>query len=197
MISPITPQSPNHLQLGEGVLLLDLNLDELVAASQPASALADMLTNSHGLLGATRAGCLLDCSPQLTDLEAGARRTPRAGTLLYSGWRVTLSGTLLELTPGNLNLLLAGARVTSTDSAATLTLPSSAQPASGPTLYWVGRLGQGLLVVELRNVLPIKGVTLRPGLRGEGEISFTLQAQQGEEDGDLAPLRMLWLGVSA
>ncbi len=197
MISPITPQSPHHLQLGEGVLLLDLNLDELASAAHPASALAAMLADSHGLLGATRAGCLLDCSPQLTDLEGGARRTPRAGTLLYSGWRVTLSGTLLELTPGNLTLLLAGARVNATTTAATLTLPSSAQPASGPTLYWVGRLGQGLLAVELRNVLPLKGITLRPGLRGEGEISFSLLAQQGEADGDLAPLRMLWLGVSA
>ena len=183
MLDSLHPHTPDHLQLGEGVLLQNVNLGALAQNPTPLAARAAVMQDPTSLLGATKEGCTFRCTPDLLDLTRG-QRTPAPGETQVRRWTATLTGILLELTPDNIRRLL--------------NLPANAplEPPATPStpmerVCWIGSLGSGLAAIELPRPLCTTGVTLRTHPAGLGELPFTLQGQATPPDGP--PCRFLWL----
>lgn len=177
---------PEHLQLGEGVLLTGVRLDDLAGSTNPCLAAAELLARDELLLGATHNGCQLNCRPEILHTEERGLRTPVDGCAIPARWIITLTGTLLEITPGNAARLL--------NQPAVLPLSPSAHTwQAAPSLCWIGNAGSGLLAFELHNVISTGGLTFRAGHDGCGSMPFTFLAQQDGYTSDTLPLRMFWL----
>lgn len=184
MLDSIHTSAGAHLQLGEGVLLRGVDADGVMNAGDPAAALAQVMQDESRLLGATRDGCVFRCTPDMLDTTRGCR-TPMPGETLVRRWTVTLSGTLLEISPGNAAMLL--------------NLPQSAPmappcppvfAASADTLCWFGMTGSGLMAIELHCPVSTGGMALRTARSGFGEMPFTLLAHRTNTAG--LPCRLLW-----
>lgn len=192
MLDSIHSATHENLLLGEGVLLTGLDLDGVMQADDPAAALATFMENKVHLLGATKEGCVFRCSPRLLDLTRG-HRTPADGETLNGPWQATLSGTLLEISPGNAAMLLNQPLPAGIDSLAVLNPEASPFARSTESICWVGSSGSGMLAIELTVPVSTGGMTLRTTPRGLGEMAFTLTARKRSPSDTARPFRIAWL----
>ncbi|MBQ2954279.1 MAG: hypothetical protein IJE07_12180 [Clostridia bacterium] len=195
MLDPCHARTPQHLQLGEGVLLRNVDLDEALASGDPAAFLAAAMQEESHLIGATKAGCEFRCVPIVLDATRGSR-TPAPGETLLGRWEVSLSGTLLEISPGNAAMLLNQPACESADGMAILRPVPAAAPESCGDLCWVGDTGGGLLAIGLHCPISIGGLVLRANRDGLGEAPFTLMAQKRSPAETGLPCRLVWLEVA-
>ncbi|MBQ8202218.1 MAG: hypothetical protein IJZ74_10700 [Clostridia bacterium] len=192
MLDSLHANSAQHLQLGEGLLLADVDLDALLSAEDPLSAIADAAAG-EAAIGATLEGCVFSCVPAVLHTEARGNRTPVDGASLAGSWKVTLSGTMLACSCVNAARLLNTAVPEDTPHTV---LPLPAAPsatAAMQCLCWIGTMGNGLLAIELHAPLSLKGMTFRAGYRGTGEMPFTFLAQQRSAADVTLPFRLHWL----
>lgn len=180
---------PEHLQLGEGVLLCGVCLEDIAEADNPRAAAAALIAQDDLVLGATQSGCCLNCRPGFLHTEERGQRTPVDGCAIPARWMITLAGTLLEFTPGSAARLLNQPVPTDAQLA-----PKAHTCLAIPTLCWVGHTGGGMLAFELRSVISTGGLSLQSGHDGCGSMPFTFLAQQADYSAaDALPLRMCWL----
>ncbi len=191
MLDPIHAATHENLQLGEGVLLRGTDLEDILCSENPAGALAAALQDESRLLGATKDGCVFRCIPTLLDTTRGYR-TPAVGEALASRWEVTLSGTLLEITPANAALLL-NLPMTEGNGSVRLAPENHPIPSTGSDVCWVGDTGSGLLAILLRNPVSTGGMVFRTVRNGLGEAAFTLMAFKSKPDDATLPCRLVWL----
>lgn len=191
MLDSMHPLTHEHLQLGEGVLLRGISPEALQSAGDPGAVLAEAMRDASRLIGATKEGCVFRCVPKLLDATKGAR-TPSEGELLTGCWDVSLSGTLLEITPENAAMLL------NVPPAAAGALQPAPAPVPHPaeTVCWVGTMGSGLLAILLEAPVSVGGLCFRAGHSSLGEMPFTLRAQKRNPAAAL-PCHLLWLKEAA
>ncbi len=196
MLSPLTPATPEHLQLGCGVLLTNLDADGDASPARLREAIAKALEDGH-TLGVTRGGGRFVCKPALRQLDADGLRAPRVGLMSCDGWTCRLTATLLELSPANLAMALACAtRVTDRATGRTTIIPRAALSDQDfiPRLTWVGDTGSGLMMIDMKNVLNLSGAALTFNNRGEGELPVELQPHLSRDDGpDALPFHLCLL----
>lgn len=185
LIDSLHAGTPEHLQLGEGVLLRDVDLDAILAAEDPAAALEAVMADPAVLIGATQEGCRFQCVPEMIDLTRGYR-TPAAGELLRGRWLVSLTGVLLEMTPANAAMLLGCA-----GGESALAPDGSPVPTGPERVCWVGSLGEGLAAIEMMKPVSTGGFRLQTVRRGAGAMPFALTAQG--DGGKAAPCRVVWM----
>lgn len=190
--------TPAYLQLGEGVLLRNTDLDAIILAEDPGAALETAMQAEGCLIGAVREGCVFRCVPEMIDLTRG-KRTPAAGEILHGPWRVTLAGTLAEISPRNALTLLNTLLYTQTTGCIQLVPTPSPVPAGPDKVLWIGTTGSGMLAIELQNPVSTGGMAFRAGRRGLGETPFTLTATKSDPADPGLPCRLAWLkgGASA
>lgn len=192
MLDALHPCSHEHLQLGEGVLLRGTDLDAVLLAADPAIALATLLEKEEHRVGVTKAGCIFRCVPRMVDTTQG-HRTPAEGETLVGRWEVTLSGTLMEITPANVALLLNLPEYSATGGRTVMVPEPTPVPVSSGDVCWVGDMGSGLLAIHLRCPISIGGISFRSAVGGLGETPFTLMAQKRRPEETGVPCRLLWL----
>ena len=192
MLDALHRESPQHLQLGEGVLLRAPNLETLLQGESPVAALAALLEKAEHRLGVTKAGCVFRCVPRMVDVTGG-HRTPAAGETLTGRWEVTLSGTLMEITPENAALLLNVPGPAAGDGRTLLSPEPAPVPASAEDICWVGDMGGGLLAILLQCPISIGGLIFQARRGGLGKMPFTLMAQKRHPGGTALPCRLMWL----
>lgn len=192
MLEAIHPRMHESLVLGEGVLLRGVDLDAALLSGDAASALAAAMADEGCLIGATKAGCEFRCVPVMLDATRG-QRTPALGETLAGRWEVTLSGTLLEITPANAAMLLNQPLYGSAGDQAVLRPDPTPDPAGCADVCWVGDTGGGLLAIELRCPVSIGGMVFRAVRGGLGEAAFTLMAHKRSPEETGLPCRLLWL----
>lgn len=192
MLDSIHAGTHQHLQLGEGVLLRGFDLDAAVQSGDPAAALAEALEDGRCLIGATKDGCVFRCVPAMLDLTRG-RRTPADGETLAGRWEVTLSGTLLEISPDNAALLLNVPLFVNTGSIASITPIPTPVPSPAEDICWVGSTGSGMLAIRLECPISTGGMVFRISRNGLGETAFTLMAQKRDPASPALPCRLVWL----
>lgn len=192
MLDPCSARTPAHLQLGEGVLLRSISWEDISAAADPAACLAQLLQAPAHRIGATKAGCEFRCVPTVLDTTRGSR-TPASGETLIGRWEVTLSGTLLEISPENAAMLL-NQSLTEADAALIRLEPQPTPvPVSSGDVCWLGDTGSGLLAIFMQCPVSIGGLVFRPRRDGLGEASFTLLAQKATPEQPGLPCKLLWL----
>ena len=193
MFDPIHDATPRHMQLGEGLLLANVDLDAILAADDPAQAAAALASQDAHLLGATQAGSQFRAAPELLHTEERGLRTPAAGQVLSGRWTATLSGTLLEISPRNAARLLNLLMYSQSGRRSTIAPIGHRQPAPLNSLCWIGDLGGGLMAIELVCPISTGGVHFTAGYHGTGAMPFTFMAQQRSPADTSLPFRMLWL----
>ncbi len=190
MLDSLTPTTAQHLQLGEGLLLADLDMVALLAEEDPAAAIALAAEDDAHCIGATLPGCVFRCEPHIVHTEQRGHRTPVDGSLLSGGWYATLSGTMLAVTPAN------AARLMNLPCPEEAILPAGTYPVTNTAmenLCWIGSVGRGYIAIELLAPVHIGGLTLRSGDRNPGEMPFTFLAQQPGTADDAPPFRLHFL----
>ena len=192
MLQSIHPGTPSYLQLGEGVLLRNIDLDAIILSDDPAAALESAMQAESCLIGAVREGCVFRCVPEMIDVTRG-KRTPAAGEILHGPWRVTLSGTLAEISPRNALTLLNNLMYTAMSGRIQLTPQPTPVPVGAEKVCWIGATGSGLLAIELQRPVSTGGMAFRAGRRGLGETPFTLMATKADPAARGLPCRLVWL----
>lgn len=175
------PASAECLQLGEGMLLCGFDLDKALSSRDPLDCMAEAVADDTKRIGTTCGGGIFRAVPREFDPESGSHRLPFAGSIRLIDWRVTLSGTMLDVTPENLARLLPS-DTEITERVTTLTPKQTRKPLS--RLCWIGTTSRGLLVIELRNPLCISGASLTSVPDGAGRLPFTFLAQN-DRPGDV------------
>ena len=192
MLTALTEETIGHLQLGAGVFLMSIDLDSPADPEALRREIASALTHPHNTLGYTTGGGWFRCVPALRSPQQEARRPATLDDTILDGWSVTLTGTLVELTPERLRLLLPGSQIQRTGRVAALTLSSRLNAAHYlPQLVWVGDTTRGLVAIELNNALSVPGAAFHFVDRGEGTLPFEFRASC--EAGSGSPCRVLFL----
>lgn len=192
MLQSYHADTPQYLQLGEGVLLRGVDLDGVLLAADPMEKLLEEMIREGVLMGATNQGCIFRCVPEMIDLTRG-KRTPAAGEILHGRWNVTLEGTLLEITPGNAAMLMNTAGCTAVEGRTLLVPEPGPLPDTPDNLCWIGTTGSGMAAIELYCPVSVGGFTFQAGRRGMGEIPFRVMAQGFAPEAPQLPCRFLWL----
>ena len=192
MLDPCHARTPQNLQLGEGVLLRGVDPEAALASGDPAAYLAAAMQDSSRLIGATKAGCEFRCVPSVLNTSRGWR-TPAVGETLVGRWEVTLSGTLLEITPENAAMLLNQPECEASGEMTILRPAPAPVPESPGDVCWVGDTGGGLLAIGLECPVSIGGLIFRAHRDGLGEAAFTLMAHKRSPEDPSLPCRLLWL----
>jgi len=189
MLTGLRRETGRYLQLSGGVFLTGVDHRACGDGGTLRQAVAAALDEGR-TLGATLDGSFR-CAPELLRREAAGRRAPTPGNTGVIRWHAELSGTMTELSPGNLHALLGGGTETGQGGLTRLT-PGGA-PGMTDGLCWVGDTGGGLAVIALDRAVNTGGLTLRFGGEREGRIPFTLEAWQRSDDGEMPPFAVLLL----
>lgn len=182
------PASAECLQLGEGMLLTGFDLDKALCSRDPLDCMAEAVADGAKRIGTTCGG-VFRAVPREFDPESGSHRLPFAGSIRLIDWRITLSGTMLDVTPENMARLLPSEMQTS-GRVTGLTPKQAHKPLS--RLCWIGTTSRGLLVIELRNPICVSGASLTSVPNDTGKLAFTFLAQN-DRPGDMTlPARLYW-----
>lgn len=192
MLNALHPATHENLQLGEGVLLRGIDLDAALHSARPGAELAAMMADPTRLIGATKAGCEFRCVPVMLDATQG-HRTAALGETLTGRWEVTLSGTLLEITPENAAMLLNQPPRGSAGGQTVMQPEPTPLADACEDLCWLGDTGSGLLAIELQCPVSTGGMVFRASRDGLGEAAFTLMAHKRSPEQTGLPCRLMWL----
>lgn len=184
------PSSAETLQLGEGTLLMDFDLDAALAGSNPLDFIASALMDDAKRIGTTCGATVFRAFAKEFNPEDGAHRLRTDGSTLLVDWRVTLSGTLMDVTPENMARLLPGDGG-SKNQRVRLFAPR-VQRTALPSVCWIGTAGHGLMVIELLHPLCVSGALLQIKPDSAGQMPFTFLAQSEQADDPALPVRIYW-----
>ena len=193
MLTTLTDRTVGSLQLGAGAFVLGLDVDGATSATELREQIAEALAQDDQTLGMTTGGGWFRCVPALRSPGEEHRRPPTVGETLVDGWVVTLSGTMVELTPEHIAAVLPGSRVNRTGRVAEMTLTGGLDPEDYlPRLCWVGDTSRGLVAIELTGALNVAGAAFHFVERGEGTVPFEFRAHQEHPAGEV-PCRVVFL----
>lgn len=170
--------SAQHLQLGEGLLLANADVGAILASQDRVALLKTLLRDERHVIGATREGCVFHAAPELLHTEGRGQRTPAEGSIIPGKWKITLSGTMLEVTNRNLGRLL-NLQTENSEQSVLFMPPDGAVAAPMQKLCWIGSCADGVMAIELMHPVSTAGLQLRTGYRGTGEMPFCFMATQG------------------
>ena len=193
MLTALTRRTVGSLQLGAGVFLIGLDLDRASSAYALRVLIAEALKDDAQTLGMTTGGGWFRCIPALRSPAEEAGRPPTVDDALLDGWLVTLTGTLIELTPERMARMLPGTTIRRTGRVGELLPGATIGPDEYfPRVCWVGDTTSGLVAIELTNAINVAGAAFHFVERGEGSMPFEFRAHQNVGDGS-APCRVVFL----
>lgn len=194
MLNALTERAVGSLQLGAGVFLTELDLDRAQSAGELRAMIAEALEDEGKTLGMTTGGGWFRCVPALRSPGEEARRPPTVDGLLLDGWVVTLSGTMVALTPERMAALLPGSLISRVGRVTELRPGGMIPPESYlPRLCWVGDTTGGLVAIELTHALNVGGAAFHFVERGEGTMPFEFRAHHDAPGDGAAPCRVVFL----
>ena len=174
LLSGEAPQSWQRLLLGAGVLLEGFCPERCPDGRALREALAAAMADDEKRLGRTAGETGFRVEPELAQIRRDTPRWPAEGEETMTRLRVSLTGTLTEVTPANLQRLFPWARF---GAAGVVSLRPGGTPRAIRDLCWAGSLsGGGLLVIRLRNAINTAGLILTVGKSGEGLLPFVFTA---------------------
>lgn len=194
--------TPNNMQLDAGLFTIGFTVADTVKdAAAFKSALETFITTGTGLVGATRGGGTFVATPETREPEIDGKRFRTKGLIHVDSWDVRLTGTLVEITPGNFKYLLPGADVAAPSGSGNQLTTVTLRNAIAGTDYidhiqWITLLGDGTyMMIEIDNAINIDGTTLTFQDKNEGTLPFNFVATQSNLTGNSnAPFRIKYFG---
>lgn len=200
MTTGIHNETFKNLQLNAGAFLRDFDYDSYTTVAALKEAIAGLIaTNDGTLLGMTQGGGTFQCTPDMRNIEGDGLRAAFVGGTVNDGWTVKLTGTLKEITPGNMADSLISADKETTGNVTKITVRTDIKDEDYiSNLVWVGDTARGLMLIALKNVLNIAGATFTFTDKGEGTIPFEFQAHQADATNqEYAPCEVIFLDEAA
>lgn len=189
----------DNLQLNAGIVLKNFSYDSITDAAALKSAIATAKTAGTNILGATRGGGNFVVTREVREPEADGRRYSFKGGRFIDSADAKLSTTLIELTPGNLQIALGSADVTTSGSKTTIKMRTEIKDTDYLTnIVWVGNIADGSLVaIVLYNAFNTADFSLTYTDKGEGTLAVEFHAHQDDvDDYDEAPFEIIKFGVA-
>ena len=111
----------------------------------------------------------------MRQIEADGKRYEFVGSEVIDSWAIKLTGTLIEIVPGNITRVLATGEATDNEGKTVTTVKT--RTALKDTDYiesvtWVGDTSKGAMMITLFNALNTSGATLTINEKGEGTLPF-------------------------
>ena len=161
------------------------------------SALATALESHDTTVGATRGGLTFSAVPTMRQIEADGKRYEFVGSEVIDKWYVKLTGTLIEIVPGNIKRVLATGEATDNVGKTVTTIKTRTWIKDTDyikSVTWVGDTSEGAMMITLYNVLNTSGATLTINDKGEGTLPFEFVAHQSDvEQTEYAPYEIVYL----
>lgn len=197
MITAVRTQTFKNLQLNAGAFLVGFDYSTIKSLSALKTALATALADESKTLGATRGGGTFTAAPEARNIEADGKRYEFKGSTVFDSWSISMTGTLIEITPENMQRILATADVTGDASSGIKTIRVRTDVKDDDYLssvVWVGDTSKGAMLIKLENALNTAGATLTITDKGEGTLPFEFYAHQSSvEDSEYAPFEIVYL----
>ena len=200
LTSPIRADAFKNLQLNAGIFLVNYSYSSITDATALKTAIATAISTPSNILGVTRGGGSFTVTKESRTPDVDGMRYPFKGSDFVDSVDAYLSGTLLEIVPGNFTKLLATGDASTSGKITTITMHTQPVDADYIShLSWVGDLADGRAVlIELDNAFNTADFSLTFTDKGEGTMSFEFHARQAAvTDYDNAPFRVVFFDLPA
>ena len=187
----------DNLQLNAGIVLKNLDYSSIASASALKSAIASAITAGTTILGATRGGGTFTVTRETRTPEIDGMRYPFIGSDFVDSTDAYLSTTLVEITPGNIEVSLGSGRATTSGGKTTSTMTTAFDDSDYlDNICWIGDLADGRLVlICLKNAINTADFSLTYTDKGEGTLAVEFHARQAAvDDYDTAPFEVVFFG---
>lgn len=175
ILNGFTPATAQNMQLDAGILVKNLSDIENFDISNIEETLK---TNK---LGATEGGVTFTAIPEIRNIFDGidgARGYYKGGNVIDS-WEIKLTGTMKEMVTENFKLGLGAADVSTGTKFDTVTARMDIKLDDYlDNVCWLGsKVGsEDPIIIELKNVMNVAGMTFTAEDKGTGKAEFELQA---------------------
>lgn len=196
LTSPIRTEAFKKLQLNAGIFLENFDYSSYTGSIALKAAIKTALADKTKILGVTRGGGSFTATRDIRTPEVDGMRYPFKGSDFVDAIDAFLAGTLLEVTPENMDRLLATGDVVTSGKKTTVTMHTAITDEDYiDSLIWVGDLADGSLVlIALKNAINTADFSLTFTDKGEGTMTFEFHARQDEvTDYDDAPFEIVFL----
>lgn len=200
LTSPIRNEAFQNLQLNAGIFLVGFDHSSISDAAALKTAIETAKEDQTKILGVTRGGGSFTVTREIRTPDVDGMRYPFKGADFVDSVDAYLSGTLLEVVPQNMKLLMGTGESTTSGKKTTVTMHTAVTDSDYiDHLCWVGDLADGRLVlIELDNAFNTADFSLTFTDKGEGTMTFEFHARQEEvTDYDYAPFRVVYFDVAA
>lgn len=200
LTSPIRNEAFQNLQLNAGIFLVNYDHSAIADATALKTAIEAAKADPTKILGVTRGGGSFTVTKEIRTPDVDGMRYSFKGADFVDSVDAYLSGTLLEVVPQNMKLLMGTGEVTTEGKKTTITMHTAVTDEDYiDHLCWVGDLADGRLVlIELDNAFNTADFSLTFTDKGEGTMTFEFHARQEEvTDYDYAPFRVVYFNVPA
>lgn len=199
MATGLTPSTYDNLQTGAGVFLIDVDYSTAKDKAALAALMADAIQDKSKCLGATQGGGTLVMEPETRQIAPDGYRYAVVGSTVFDSWNIRMTGTMKEVTPENLQRVMACADVTKgegTDKTTTVALRTQPKKTDYIShLIWVGDTSKGFMLADLSNALNTNGLNMTFADKNEGSLPFEFHAHKGMEDlldNATAPVKLIF-----
>lgn len=196
LTSAIRTDAFKNFQLNAGVFLVDFDYSSVTDSTALKTAIASALSTPAKILGVTRGGGSFTVTRELRTPEVDGMRYPFVGSDFVDSVDAYLSGTLIEVVPGNFQKLLSTGDSATSGKKTTITMHTAIDPTTDyiDSLCWVGDIADGRCVlIELDNAFNTADFSLTFTDKGEGTLTFEFHARQAAvTDYDNAPFRVVF-----
>lgn len=200
LTSPIRSEAFENLQLNAGIFLVNYDYSTITDATALKTAIATAKADPTKILGVTRGGGTFTVTREIRTPEVDGMRYPFKGADFVDSADAYLSGTLLEIVPRNMKLLLGTGDVATSGKKTTVTMHTAIKDSDYiDHLCWIGDIADGRLVlIELDNAFNTADFSMTFTDKGEGTMTFEFHARQSEvTDYDNAPFRVVFFDLPA
>lgn len=200
LTSPIRTEAFQHLQLNAGIFLVNYDYASITDATALKTAIQTAKSDQTKILGVTRGGGSFTVTRDIRTPDVDGMRYPFKGADFVDSVDAYLSGTLLEVVPGNMEMLLGTGESSTSGKKTTIRMHTAVEDTDYiDHLCWVGDLADGRLVlIELDNAFNTADFSLTFTDKGEGTMTFEFHARQEDvDDYDYAPFRVVYFDLPA
>lgn len=194
----------NNLQLNAGILLKNLDYSSVTDSTALKTAIANIISGGSSpigvLVGATRGGGTFTVTREMRTPEIDGMRYGFKGSDFVDSTDAYLSTTLVEVTPSNVEDLLATGTATTSGKKTTVKMSTAITSSDYLTnVCWIGDLADGRMVlICLKNAINTSDFTFTYTDKGEGTLAAEFHARQAAvDDYDDAPFEVVFFDKPA
>ncbi len=202
-LTPLTTKTFEDLQYDSGIFIVGYDITKTPTYNAAINEIYKIIagtptTAGAKCLGALKGGGTYADTAVFRSVELDGMRNAFKGSMVMDSRTQKLTGTMTEMSPENLELIMPGAEIdteNSTDDMKVMRFRTYIDTEKDyiKKIGCVLEIGKGLIYIELDNALNTAGTTLTFADKGNGTLPFELTATQGEMFSKYTPCRLIWL----